>query len=392
MIKEKQIGNADRLFSIVWLIVVVYFVVQPVFHNSAITGLVWKVGIVFLALITISQIRYFEKKDFIVIAILAVTMVVGLASSGEIANIDKWFSIIAFTNLLIFIDKSECITISKKSVDYLYKTAVILTLIFIVYIFAGIANKATTNGRVWTCRYYVFNLDNSNTAGMYLYAIYCLVLMGVFEKKDKKLFNLGLLGALLYMIWRTEARTCIAATFFVTVVGILFKRRKLPKMLEIACFAFPIVFVFGYLWLFYSGFEDIAMGDKTLFSGRQETFVTYLNFIRTPIHVFFGNIGEVTFSNAHNGPLAIFCSTGLIGVVSFYYIFIKKVMKANEYSKSFMNKMAVVGILGFVIQTSGEAGILLGGFPGAPFLCSFFLLALGDFESNEESLMVGDRK
>lgn len=154
-----------------------------------------------------------------------------------------------------------------------------MTIVFITYIFMGIANKATTGGVVWTCRCYVFNLDNSNTAGMYLYAIYCLILMHFFEEKGNRICDFGLLTVSMYMIWRTEARTCIAATVFVTAFGILYKKKKLPTILEIACFAFPIVFIFGYLWLFYSGFKDIAMGDKNLFSGRQETFVTYLNYI-----------------------------------------------------------------------------------------------------------------
>ena len=384
MDKEKPIRKADRLLKIVWMIVTGYFIVQPIFHNASITGLVWKIGIVFLGMITVSQIRYFAKRDFIIIAFVVAAMIIGLASGGELANIDKWFSIVAFTNLLILIDKSEEISISQKSIDYLYRIAVFLTIVFITYIFMGIANKATTGGVVWTCRYYVFNLDNSNTAGMYLYAIYCLILMHFFEEKGNRICDFGLLTVLIYMIWRTEARACIAATVFVTTFGILYKKKKLPTILEIACFAFPIVFIFGYLWLFYSGFKDIAMGDKNLFSGRQETFVTYLNYIRSPIHILFGNISEVTFSNAHNGPLAIFCSTGLVGILSYYYIFIRQVMRANKYATSPMNRIAIICILGFVIQTSGEAAILLGGFPGAPFISTFFLLALGNFEDDEK--------
>ena len=379
----RQNNKNDQLFKAVWLLVLIYFMVHPTLHNATITGLVWKVGIVLLAMITISKVRFLEKRDCALILILSASLLIGLVSAGMLFDINKWFSVIAFLNLLLFIDKSNMIKISKKAMVYLYWIAVALTALFVIFIFGGIANKVITDGRVWFCRYYVFNLDNSNIAGIYLYAFYCLILINFRSRKKQRALNVILLASLAFMIWKTEARTCIVATIFTTTLSIFYGKKSIPKAIVWTCLIFPVAFIFAYLWLFNSGFRDIAIGDKNLFSGRQETFMTYLNFIRTPLQVLFGNVGEVTFSNAHNGPLAIFCSTGLVGCATFYYVFIKRIITANQYASSSINHVAVICILGFVIQTSGEASILLGGFPGSPFICSLLLLALGNFEDDE---------
>lgn len=160
-------------------------------------------------MITISKVRFLEKRDCALILILSASLLIGLVSAGMLFDINKWFSVIAFLNLLLFIDKSNMIKISKKATVYLYWIAVALTALFVIFIFGGIANKVTTDGRVWFCRYYVFNLDNSNIAGIYLYAFYCLILINFRLRKKQRALNVILLASLAFMIWKTEARTCI---------------------------------------------------------------------------------------------------------------------------------------------------------------------------------------
>ena len=145
-------------------------------------------------------------------------------------------------------------------------------------------------------------------------------------------------------------------------------------MIVALCFAFPILFVPMYLMLFRSGYADLMIMGKSLFSGRQGTFTDYLSLLRTNFQWIVGNLGEASFANAHNAPLAHLCSTGLLGTILFYGMMLKKTMACCENDNP-VARTALICILGLFIQSSGEASIFLGGFPGIEFVYVLFYLA-----------------
>lgn len=139
----------------------------------------------------------------------------------------------------------------------------------------------------------------------------------------KKAFVVILVTYLLYLLWMTGARTCMIAAIFVVASAILPVKIRIPKMIVALCFAFPILFVPMYLMLFRSGYADLMIMGKSLFSGRQGTFTDYLSLLRTNFQWIVGNLGEASFANAHNAPLAHLCSTGLLGTILFYGMMLK---------------------------------------------------------------------
>lgn len=127
-------------------------------------------------------------------------------------------------------------------------------------------------------------------------------------------------------------------------------------------------FLFNIIWSL-----QMIMG-KSLFSGRQGTFTDYLSLLRTNFQWIVGNLGEASFANAHNAPLAHLCSTGLLGTILFYGMMLKKTLACCENDNP-VARTALICILGLFIQSSGEASIFLGGFPGIEFVYVLFYLA-----------------
>ena len=164
------------------------------------------------------------------------------------------------------------------------------------------------------------------------------------------------------------------AAIFVFASAILPIKIRIPKMIVALCFAFPILFVPMYLMLFRSGYADLMIMGKSLFSGRQGTFTDYLSLLRTNFQWIVGNLGEASFANAHNAPLAHLCSTGLLGTILFYGMMLKKTLACCENDNP-VARTALICILGLFIQSSGEASIFLGGFPGIEFVYVLFYLA-----------------
>lgn len=369
----------NQLFCIIWALVVVYFVVQPIFHNAALTKVVWIPGAMLLFAINCSlliQNMILKKDEFIVLGILCGILLVGIGYYGIYASVDKMIAVFLFVNMLLLIVNSNKFTLFKGTIEWIYWCNVILAGIFVFYSQTTIANKVMAGGGVRYTKFFVFNLDNSNIAGLYLYYIFCILLIGFASHKHKTLQTV-LIAAVLWMMWMTGTRTCMLAAIAVALMMFVL-RKKIPTIVVWAVSLFPMIFIYLYLWLYNSGFENIEIAGKTLFSGRQETFMIYLNKIQGLPQILFGNLGACTFANAHNAPLSFFCSVGIVGLFCIYYFFIKRTLHMNKMD-SRSSSVMVACILGIFIQTSGEAGALLGGFPGAPFLCTMFLLGSDEY-------------
>lgn len=383
MIHEKD-GNVDYLIKSLWVITLFYFIEYPILHNFQINTIVWELGIIVTVIITLRFMRFMDKGYVFPVLLLLCDILCGAILSGIILDVNKIFAMVAFMNALMFVLYSPEIRISRRAFDYIYYVSVILLLIFLVYSFTNLAHKVETDGLIWYCDYFVFNLDNSNTAAMYLYGLMGIILIN-YKTRSNKLFNIFLIGISIYLIIGTKTRTCLFAAVVAVILYFWFKNRKIPKIIVFGVYLFPIIFVGIYLWLYGSGMENFIIGEKTFFSGRQNVYTSYLANIQTGSQILFGNIGEVTFTNAHNGPLAIFCSTGLVGVLVFYYIHLRTVFRAlNEHKLNSVNIISICCILGIIIQTSAEAGMLLGGFPGISFLSTYFVLAFYKEEDNHE--------
>lgn len=366
-------GKFEFLYSISLLFTLVYMVAQPIWHNPTITGVIWKTGIILLFLSSLFATDFtFSKKRLFGFTVLLFVMSIGLLDYNTVVDSSLIFSCISFFCMLLELYFFGGIEISKKLFNNIYKFAVVLTLLFFSYTFTSIAHTFYYRESFTTSIYFVFNLDNPNTVGIYLYSIFCIILVNV-PKRKYRLFNIILLVLNFYMIYNTNCRSALFAAIGVVALSLIPFVKKMPKFFIVLAWALPIIFVFAYLALYESGYDDIMIFNKNLFSGRQETYKEFLVLLYEPWHYWFGNLGESQLQNAHNAPLAFYTSLGIIGAVITELMLLFSVYKVNKPTKN--SFLSVASIMGLFISSSAEAGMFLGGFPGVVFLTSFFLLA-----------------
>lgn len=311
-----------------------------------------------------------ERKYIAVFLVLLIDIVVSLFTTSEHFASGLLYAVVCYFSLYWIIALNDTFLQNKKTIEAIYRFGIFSGALFSVYSRMPFAYYRDNNTVSPTLTLY---FGNSNLAGIYIFAVICIIMIYLKNAK-KKAFVVMLVAYLLYLLWMTGARTCMIAAIFVVVSAILPVKIRIPKLIVIVCFAFPIVFVPIYLTLFRKGYADLMIMGKELFSGRQGTFMDYLSLLHTDFQWIVGNLGEAGFANAHNAPLAHLCSTGLLGASLFYGMMLKKTLACCENDNP-VARTALICILGLFIQSSGEASIFLGGFPGIEFVYVLFCLA-----------------
>ena len=310
------------------------------------------------------------KKYFAIFMILLVVVVASLLTTdNEFVN-GLLYAIFCYFSLYWVVALNDTFLKNKKSLDSIYRFGVCSGVLFSIYSLMPFAYYRDNNSISPTLTLY---FGNSNLTGIYIFATICIIMICIKNTKRKKMIGL-LVIYLLYLLWMTGARTCMVAAIFVVVSSVLPVKFKIPKIIVWVCFLLPIMFVPVYLRLFEGGYADLMLMGKNLFSGRQDTFRDYLSLLHNNVQWLIGNLGEAGFANAHNAPLAHVCSTGLIGAILFYGVLLKKTLESSV-NNSIISRTALICILGIYIQSSGEASIFLGGFPGIEFVYILFYLA-----------------
>ena len=382
--KISRASLSEFLFRVEWVLVCTYFLLHPTLYNTSLTGLIWKTGFITFSLRTLLNIKQIKRTHTTPLVVIILIILFQCVTSGIWSSLDTVFSVSAFFVFLLHISNCEKHIVPRKRFDLVFYSSLFLALLFSVYSLTDLVHKVTTNGQVWYTTYFVFNLDNSNTAGMYLVFVFSILLINYPLRRQKTLLILVLIY-LAYMIFRTNARMAILSCLFIFFAFLLFRTKRLPQWVINAVVLLPSLFVSFYLGLYRSGFEDLVILGKNLFSGRQNVYADYLKHIQTIPQILFGNLEEITFSNAHNATLAIYCSIGAVGVICFYYIVWGQLRKANYNVKHQINTIAICCIMGIFLQACSEATMFLGGFPGVAFISTLFDFAFSaEMHSQEQ--------
>lgn len=372
MLKENEHREFKVSFNDIQLFAAFLFFLLIPFKNTGIIHYVIWLGVI----ATTANIAFtiyskgIEKKYAVVFLILLVDIITSLFTTKEQFASGLLYAIVCYFSLFWVIALNNTFIQNKKTINAIYIFGICSGLLFSVYSLMPFAYYRDNNTVSPTLTLY---FGNSNLAGIYIFAVICITM--IYLKNSQKKVLVGILVVyLMYLLWMTGARTCMVAAIFVVVSAILPVKIRIPKLVVVVCFAFPIVFVPIYLMLFKNGYADLMIMGKELFSGRQGTFTDYLSLINTDFQWIVGNLGEAGFANAHNAPLAHLCSTGILGLIFFYGMMLKKTLTCCENDNP-VARTALICILGLFIQSSGEASIFLGGFPGIEFVYILFYLA-----------------
>lgn len=368
----------NRFFEISFVMTLIfpliYFIEYPIFHNDSLNRFVWIPGLLmFLLTCCVNKIDMkIDVRWFIAFFALISIIVIGIISSDKLTSFSHWLSGFSFILLFLSMKLFSRSNTSKLLFDTIYIFALLLSLVFLIYCFTPIANTIYIDGVLRNSKYYVFNLDNPNSAGMYLFGIFSILVINIPVRRFR-VINIALCCAVFYMLFRTNSRACIIAAIIVAVAALWPKKGYVPKIIILLAWLFPIIFVSLYMFMYDSGVENIEILGKSLFSGRQEVFTAYLSKIENGWHFLFGNYGSAGLQNAHNAPLSFYTSLGVVGFIITEAMLLINTLRINIGTK--VSFVSVFAVLGLFIQSSAEAGMFLGGFPGIIFLLVFFLLA-----------------
>lgn len=367
-----KLSAKEKCYIYLWLASLVYILEVALLTNRTIGMAIWIPAMLLLLVTSVAKLIVWDKRELFILCSIVFILAIGFVYGDVLLSSVHWQTAFCFVTQLCAVLLCSRGRISKKAFDWIFFLAIAISTAFAIMSFFPIAYKVTTEGRVWYTIYYVFNLGNSNLTGIYLLCLFIVLLINLRLRKHKILLSV-LIVFVGYMLYKTNARSCIFAGIAIVLLYFFFKKR-MPRFIIWLCMAFPLAFPIIYNWLLrLSDGEFIFLGKK-FFSGREHVYEEYLSKLNSWFHYLLGNFGESSFQNAHNGPLAIYASIGAIGLLLTYSLYWRAINRINS-NGTIVSTICVACLLGIFIQSSGEAAALLGGFPGIVFVSTIFLLA-----------------
>lgn len=372
----------NKLFRLSWMLYLIYLIERPLISNR-------KVDVVVMILLTLSlfygcvlnikTFNFSELTSFIIILCIIVTSILYTSQAITVTLIKAIF--LFFVNYLsvVLLSKSA---ITKKTYDFVFSCTILASLLFIVYYFSPIAFIITDDNGKRIVNAFTCNLNNPNYTAIVLFVLFSILLINLKTRK-RKIGIVILLASLFYLIIQTAARSCLISAIVMILCYILqtIKQKKgifkISKSAIILVSLIPLLFVGAYLWMFHNFDKNVEILNKRLFSGRENVYGEYLDKISNLTEFFIGNITAAQFQNAHNGPLSIFVSIGLFGLIVTYRLLLTsmfRVYKRNTMCAFF----CLISIFCMLFQCCAESALMVGGVTSLVGFCGVFFLSSYD--------------
>ena len=375
MIINKNSINSILLYLVLFL-TVAFFAILP-FRNVSYRHFIVFMGTAVFIAIVLKAIftNTLALIDFLSYIFILLLIMLSAFKSQTGVDVDLVYSIICFiTTFVLFSFGKSTFILTKKNEQIVLLATIIISLFIIVasrtsiaYVFEDGRNSGSL----------ALGMTNPNLAAMMLCCVYC-VLMMEFRKNKKQYALIPIMAYLLYLIYLTKARTSIIGALIVTAYALFLYRIAIPNLLIVLSIIFPIFVVPVYLGLFRLGVSNRQFIGKQLFSGREITYLQHINHLSGWQQYLYGNLGGERFSNAHNAPLSILCSIGLLGLIVTYIGYIRRMVVINNNATTDEARVAIVCVLSVFIQSSAESLMFTGYFTCMTFLYLYLLIASGN--------------
>lgn len=294
-------------------------------------------------------------------------------SSGMYQWIVRLLCYLALPVYLLYLDYLKP---DKWTLHFIFLLSVIASLFFAALSFsslryAGYENYVGTSGAWMTLGY-----ENPNQTAMYL-LVTQIILLGAFYYYSKKSIRFLLFADVMYMGWliiQTSSRTCIMISVLILVIGVLRKKFNIQKYIVTAILILPLLFFVLYPYLFGSGpVNSLEIVGKTDYSARGEIFRSAFTSVSN--RFLLGDFSKYQLENLHNGPLSVYASLGLIGLIIFYIYYLRAYYRILSYGFQCQTAfIAFLGLLSVFIHSCTESSFLTGGAMYAGSLSVLILL------------------
>lgn len=370
-------NSVNKSFRVAWVLYLIYLIERPLLNSRSLDVVV----MVVIALVLYGAVinsSTFSFSDILIFIVIGINMILSLIYGEGVITLSLAKAIFCFFMTYMLMVATSRSRINKYTFDFVFICSVLASILFIVYYFTPIAYIAqNSEGERYISDSFTCNLRNPNYTGIVLYVLFGNLLINLKFRKNKVLLLL-LIFAVVFLIWKTKSRTCflsviLTVLFYISYIVRHKNNNKVNKTVILLIMLIPILFIWIYLSLYYSGFQNVVILNKPLFSGREMTFVESIENVNDIIEVLIGNIFGTQLGNAHNGPLAIFTSTGLIGLILIYALYVRSINDINK--GTLVSSMCVVCILGIFIHSSAEATFMIGSTSSMIGIGSLFFLS-----------------
>lgn len=371
--------KVDKLIKFLIILTTGFLCVLPLHNNSL--NYLFRIPSLILIVWIISKV-YFKINNGLKYSVWGfIAVILANIAGGVDLTFTLFLNILSVVLFLQLVIISDHIYISPKTRTLINRCAIFSVLVLYLYSVSGQAHQIITDeGDVLEIRSLTYGLENSNFAGLLTLCVFGLLYVS-FDSKNviTKIVNLTALFLCGYLAYETETRTVMASIVLIPVIDLFMKNRKFNDLILGLILLIPFVFVPIYLYLVALNWGgNIEFNGKSGITGRDEVYFEFIANIQGFWDVLLGNFDKNKLMNAHNGPLAIFASTGLLGTFFYFFIYIKKIYQANKCAITRLSRLGVVVLIACFINTCGEAAMLLGGFPFITYCFLFFAFAFGD--------------
>ncbi len=288
-----------------------------------------------------------------------------------------------FISFFILMTTKSNFTTTEKELRWIFHFSIIIAITMFITSFTSAAYYFEDGRNTGAL---VLGMTNPNLTAMMISGYFNVIAIN-FKRSKRKIMLLIILLALMYLMVLTGARSSILASALVLLYMIVFSNVKIPQILIVAPVVFSILFSPIYLNLYKSGFNNIKfLGSKSFFSGREIVYEKIFSCFDNIGVLLFGDLDSFKFSNAHNAPLTIVASLGIICGVVVYHYFTNNLMSLNKSANTPLSRISIVCILGVYIQSSTESLMFTGTFPSITFMYIYLMLA-----ENTNEYMIRDQ-
>lgn len=353
-----------------------YLFVLP--FNDVLLTYVFRIpALILIAIIIFKNYPYSYPKYRVSLFVIGLICIINILRAHNALSFDLVLSIISIYSLLLLAIISTTISIDKQFRKRIFILSCIAALILTFHSFAPYGHLGRSHeGIIFSTPYLTFGFGNSNFAGINAFLVFsCIWISSSFDTFKSKFFTILIAGWVLYMIFETNCRSAFAAALIVPLASVIFRNYKLKEwIIYIACII-PFIFVPFYINFASETNADIEVMGKSVVSGRQIVYQSYLDKLNESIDFVIGTFDNTPFNNAHNAPLSIFVSIGAVGCFAFFYILINRLIRDNRKAISFTSKAAIFALIAIFIESCGEASLFLGGFPCVIFFFLIYIFA-----------------
>ena len=234
---------------------------------------------------------------------------------------------------------------------------------------------------VFTGEYGEINMDavtlgynNPNLTAMFLLVCVIGLVTGVFYFKAP-IAKVLLSADAVYMSWillqtRSRAADLILVAFL--VMSIVAIKKEITKRWCNAAFIVPLIYLI--IPLISAEIVQISFQGESLYNGREMIYAGYLEQLNLA-SLLLGDMNTFCFGNLHNGYISIAASVGIPACLCYVH-FMKTCLSWNIPMSNApkYERIAFVGFLCLIMQTSAESSFLVGGSMFAMLVFSVYIL------------------